>query len=60
VDQGTKPHPIHAKNAPFLTFYWPKVGRIVHFKSVKHPGNKPYEFLEKGLKRAMNIWERAG
>jgi hypothetical protein len=58
VDQGTKPHPIRAKNAPMLVFYWPKVGRVVHFKSVKHPGNKPYEFLMKGLNRALGIWER--
>jgi hypothetical protein len=60
VDQGTKPHPIHAKNAPYLVFYWPKVGRVVHFKSVNHPGNKPYRFLEEGLKRALRMWERGG
>jgi hypothetical protein len=60
VDQGTKPHPIHAKNAPYLVFYWPKVGRVVHFKSVNHPGNKAYKFLEEGLKRALAMWERGG
>jgi hypothetical protein len=60
VDQGTKPHPIHAKNAPALVFYWPKVGRVVAFKSVNHPGNKPYKFLEKGFERALRMWERGG
>jgi hypothetical protein len=60
VDQGTKPHPIHAKNAPYLVFYWPKVGRVVAFKSVQHPGNKPYKFLERGLERALRMWERGG
>lgn len=60
VDQGTKPHKIVAKNAPYLTFYWPKVGRVVHFKSVNHPGNKPYRFLERGVQAAMRMWERGG
>jgi hypothetical protein len=59
VDQGTKPHVIKAKNAPYLVFFWPKVGRVVHFKSVHHPGNKAYGFLEmKGLERALGMWER--
>jgi hypothetical protein len=60
VDQGAKPHVIKAKNAPYLVFYWPKVGRVVHFKSVNHPGNKAYRFLEKGLERALRMWERGG
>jgi len=60
VDQGTEPHPIHAKNAPYLHFYWPKVGKEVWFKSVHHPGNKPYKFLERALERAMAMWERGG
>lgn len=60
VDQGTKPHKIEAKNAPYLVFFWPKVGRIVHFKSVNHPGNRPYRFLMKGLERAMGMWQRGG
>ncbi|HEX8321641.1 hypothetical protein [Longimicrobium sp.] len=61
VDQGTKPHPIKPKNpGGVLTFYWPKVGRVVHFKSVQHPGNKPYKFLERGLEAALSMWERGG
>lgn len=60
MDQGTKPHVIAAKNAPVLTFFWPKVGRVVHFKSVHHPGTKPYKFLERGLEAALRMWERGG
>lgn len=60
MDQGTKPHVIKAKNAPYLTFFWPKVGRVVHFKSVQHPGTKPYKFLERGMELAMRVWERGG
>lgn len=60
VDQGTKPHVIKAKNAPYLVFFWPKVGRVVHFKSVNHPGNRAYKFLMNGLERAMRMWERGG
>jgi hypothetical protein len=58
-DQGAKPHVIKAKNAPYLTFYWPKVGRVVHFKSVNHPGNKPYNWAMRGLERALRHWERS-
>jgi hypothetical protein len=59
-DQGAKPHKIVAKNAPYLVFFWPKVGRVVHFKSVNHPGNKAYGWAMRGLERAVNIWERSG
>jgi hypothetical protein len=57
-DQGAKPHVIKAKNAPFLVFFWPKVGRVVYFKSVNHPGNKPYNWAMRGLERALGMWER--
>jgi hypothetical protein len=59
-DQGAQPHTIRARNAPALVFFWPKVGRVVAFKSVSHPGNKPYGWAMKGLQRAMNMWERGG
>lgn len=59
-DQGAKPHTIKAKNAPYLVFFWPKVGRVVHFKSVSHPGNKPYSWAMRGLERALGMWERSG
>jgi len=59
-DQGAKPHKIKAKNAPALVFFWPKVGRVVAFKSVNHPGNKPYNWAMRGLERALRMWERGG
>jgi len=57
-DQGAKPHKIVAKNAPYLAFFWPKVGRFVHFKSVNHPGNKPYNWAMRGMEAALRFWER--
>lgn len=59
-DQGAKAHKIVAKNAPYLVFFWPKVGRVVAFKSVNHPGNKPYNWAMRGLERALRMWERGG
>jgi hypothetical protein len=60
-DQGAKPHVIKPKSAGgVLVFFWPKVGRVVHFKSVHHPGNKAYGWAMKGLERALGMWERGG
>ena len=41
---GSRPHPIVAKNAKALRFFWAKLGKVVFFKSVKHPGTKPNDF----------------
>jgi len=41
---GTRPHPIVARRAKALHFYWDRLGREVFFKSVQHPGTKPYNF----------------
>lgn len=60
VNEGTKPHEIKAKNAPFLVFFWPKVGHVVYFKRVWHPGTRPYKFLERSLEAAMRMWQRGG
>lgn len=60
MEEGTKPHTITPKNAPRLVFFWPKAGKVMHLKSVNHPGTKPYGFLKEGLERAMNMWERGG
>lgn len=46
VHQGARPHEIRARRAPRLVFFWPKVGRVVAFKKVDHPGNKAMPFLE--------------
>jgi hypothetical protein len=61
VDQGTRPHVITPrKPGGLLVFYWPKVGHMVFLRSVKHPGNRAYQFLMKGLERALGVWNRAG
>jgi len=49
--EGTRPHVIRAKNAPILRFYWHKVGRVVYFKSVNHPGTKPNPFMSRAYRR---------
>lgn len=43
--EGTLPHVIRARLRPMLVFYWPKVGRVVAFKQVNHPGTEPNRFL---------------
>jgi HK97 gp10 family phage protein len=45
VHQGTRPHFIYARRASALRFFWPRVGRVVYFKHVHHPGTKPRPFL---------------
>lgn len=47
--EGTEPHVIEARNAPRLVFFWPKVGAVVSFKRVNHPGTKPNRFLTNAL-----------
>jgi hypothetical protein len=50
--EGTPPHVIRARRAPMLVFYWPKVGHVVAFKQVNHPGTKPNRFLVNALRVA--------
>jgi hypothetical protein len=52
IDQGARPHVIRPRRARFLRFYWPKVGRVVFFRRVNHPGNKPYHFLWRAREHA--------
>jgi hypothetical protein len=44
IDLGARPHDIHARNKPFLHFLGKR--GWVRTKRVKHPGNKPYLFLQ--------------
>ena len=57
---GAHPHIIAAKSSPVLVFFWPKVGHTVFFKHVNHPGNKGYHWAERGLVKAVRVWDRAG
>jgi hypothetical protein len=51
ITEGTRPHVIRVKRARFLRFYWPKVGRVVYFKSVNHPGTKANPFMSRAYRR---------
>jgi hypothetical protein len=53
VIKGTEPHVIRAKRAPRLVFFWRKVGRVVAFKSVNHPGTSANNYLLAALKRVV-------
>lgn len=45
-DRGSQRHIIAQRpGGPVLTFYWRKVGRVVHFARVKHPGTMGSGFL---------------
>lgn len=50
--EGGQPHPIAARRAPLLVFYWPRVGRVVAFPRVNHPGNRPNRFLTNAVRAA--------
>lgn len=50
VIKGTRPHPIVGN--PLLSFFWPKLGTNVVFRSVQHPGTKANNFLGRALRRA--------
>lgn len=49
---GTRPHPIVARRAKMLRFYWPKVGAEVMFKAVNHPGTRANPFVQESLAAA--------
>lgn len=38
IDEGAKAHAIVARRAPYLKFYWARMGRWVRCKRVWHPG----------------------
>jgi phage gpG-like protein len=48
--EGTKPHPIRARNKPLLVFWWAKKQRVVRTPAVRHPGTKPNRYLTDSLR----------
>lgn len=50
VHEGTGPHKIVARRAPYLQFHWEKRGVIFRGRSVNHPGGPSQPWL----RRAMN------
>jgi hypothetical protein len=49
VHEGQPARTIRARNAPHLQFYWRRVGRVVKFKKVNHPGTAPQPYLVQAL-----------
>jgi len=48
--EGTVPHTIRPRNKPLLVFFWRRVGHVVSFRSVNHPGTQPNRFLTNALR----------
>lgn len=59
VVEGTRPHPIRARNARALSFYWPKLGGQAFFKSVQHPGTRANPFWDDVFGQARRYLEAA-
>lgn len=50
VQSGAKAHPIYPHMPPYLLkFYWRKVGRVVMFVAVNHPGQRGKHYLTNSL-----------
>lgn len=60
VHEGTRPHIILARRARALRFYWPRVGKVVFFKSVNHPGNDANPFLDIAATRVAGTYRGTG
>ena len=58
IDLGARPHVIRARRARALRFFWPRVGRVVSFRSVNHPGNRAYRWLWRATRASGRIFEQ--
>lgn len=56
IDRGADAHPIVARRAPYLHFFWKRKGRWVKTKEVRHPGNRPYKFLYRASNSAGRVF----
>jgi len=62
-DQGGRAHVIRPRDPrpeARLKFFWKKVGHVVYFSKVDHPGNPATHYIERGFRRALGMWERGG
>lgn len=57
IENGSRPHPIVARRAPLLVFFWEKVGKWMAVKKVNHPGNKAYAFLRTAIYNAGRAFQ---
>lgn len=46
TNEGTAPHPIDPVEASALTFFWDKVGAVVSFQHVDHPGQEATHWFD--------------
>lgn len=49
VHEGQPARTITPKRAPYLAFYWRRVGKRVRFLKVNHPGTAPQPYLVQAL-----------
>lgn len=61
TSEGARPHRIVPKasnRSGLLTFYWAKVGRVVRFRAVNHPGIRhPTHWVMGGAEIGMRAWQ---
>jgi len=59
-EKGTRRHRIpregQVARGGYLVFFWPKVGRVVRFRSVNHPGNPATHWAMRGAELGMVAW----
>ena len=55
IDKGARPHPIVARRAQNLVFYWKKMRRWFVGPRVNHPGNRPYKFAYRAWRSAYRV-----
>lgn len=53
LEYGSVAHTIVPVNAPYLVFFWPAIGGIVHARSVEHPGTKPHAMVAEATEGAV-------
>lgn len=60
TDKGARPHRIRPRRAGgVLVFHWPKAGRVVAFRHVNHPGNRPANWWRPVLLRSWTAGLKA-
>lgn len=55
TSKPTRSHVIRARNAKVLRFFWPKVGHVVYFPSVNHPGTRGTGWWERTLESFPDV-----
>lgn len=56
VHEGQPARTITPRQAPYLSFYWRRVGKRVRFLSVNHPGTSAQPYLTEALSTQAPLW----